>query len=490
MTDTPEAPSAAFPGAGRSRLRRGATSRSPRAPRRERQPPRAPLPALAGAGRRRSRRSSPSCLTVVWDAGASSSPPSRCSRAARRSWSARSPASTSATSSCSTRRRSTRPRAAPARRPVRADRAASARRLRRRAMGRRTVARAVARRFASLLAGRVAGPPARRAARAPRALPGGRRRARYRTRPRASSTAPASTPTSSPASALDPTGAAHRRASAAAQLVTRPRHPPRDHRAGQHGRRATCSTSSAPPRAGVRVSLLPRLFDVVGTSVEFDDLDGLTLLGVRRFGLSRSSPPLKRALRPRRRRAAAARRRAAPGRDRDRDQARLARPGPLPPDARRPRRQALPDLQVPHDGPGRRGAQGRAAHRNEAEGLFKIADDPRITRVGALPAPHLARRAAAAVQRLARRDEPRRPAAARRRRGRAVAGCDRRRLHLTPGMTGPLADPRLGPGAAARDGQDRLPLRRELVALGRRQDPAADRAVHARPPRHVAFGSP
>ena len=44
---------------------------------------------------------------------------------------------------------------------------------------------------------------------------------------------------------------------------------------------------------GVRVSLLPRLFEVVGSSVEFDHLDGLTMLGVRRFGLTRSSMALK-----------------------------------------------------------------------------------------------------------------------------------------------------------------------------------------------------
>ena len=41
--------------------------------------------------------------------------------------------------------------------------------------------------------------------------------------------------------------------------------------------------------------------------------------------------------------------------------------------------------------------------------LFKMKDDPRITKVGKLPAPLLGRRAAAAVQRAARRDEPRGP---------------------------------------------------------------------------------
>ncbi|MEA2311774.1 MAG: hypothetical protein QOE28_1742, partial [Solirubrobacteraceae bacterium] len=47
--------------------------------------------------------------------------------------------------------------------------------------------------------------------------------------------------------------------------------------------------------AGVRVSVLPRLFEVVGSAVEFDYVDGLTMLGIRRFGLSRSSHALKRA---------------------------------------------------------------------------------------------------------------------------------------------------------------------------------------------------
>jgi exopolysaccharide biosynthesis polyprenyl glycosylphosphotransferase len=47
---------------------------------------------------------------------------------------------------------------------------------------------------------------------------------------------------------------------------------------------------------GVKVSLLPRLFEVVGSSVVFDDIAGVTVLGVRRFGLSRSSSLIKRAM--------------------------------------------------------------------------------------------------------------------------------------------------------------------------------------------------
>lgn len=46
---------------------------------------------------------------------------------------------------------------------------------------------------------------------------------------------------------------------------------------------------------GVRVSVLPRLLEVVGSSVEFDDLRGVTVMGVRRFDLTRSSSFIKRA---------------------------------------------------------------------------------------------------------------------------------------------------------------------------------------------------
>ena len=46
---------------------------------------------------------------------------------------------------------------------------------------------------------------------------------------------------------------------------------------------------------GVRVSLLPRILEVVGSTIEVDDVDGITLLGVRRFGLSRSSKVIKRS---------------------------------------------------------------------------------------------------------------------------------------------------------------------------------------------------
>ncbi len=47
---------------------------------------------------------------------------------------------------------------------------------------------------------------------------------------------------------------------------------------------------------GVKVSVLPRLLEVVGSSSSFDDVNGIWLLGVRHFGLSRSSEALKRTI--------------------------------------------------------------------------------------------------------------------------------------------------------------------------------------------------
>ena len=70
--------------------------------------------------------------------------------------------------------------------------------------------------------------------------------------------------------------------------------------------RVIIEPSEAPPQvtldfvreaksSGVRVSLLPRILEVVGSTIEVDDVNGITLLGVRRFGLSRSSKIIKRS---------------------------------------------------------------------------------------------------------------------------------------------------------------------------------------------------
>jgi exopolysaccharide biosynthesis polyprenyl glycosylphosphotransferase len=136
-------------------------------------------------------------------------------------------------------------------------------------------------------------------------------------------------------------------------------------------------------RLGVQLSVLPRPFEVVGAAVEFDDVEGATLLGVRRHGLTRSSRLLKRGLdlvgatvgllllAPLMAMIAAA--------------IKLDSRGPV--FFRQPRmgmddepfrifkfRTMVADADA---------QQAELAERNEAEGgLFKIEDDPRITRVG------------------------------------------------------------------------------------------------------------
>jgi exopolysaccharide biosynthesis polyprenyl glycosylphosphotransferase len=46
----------------------------------------------------------------------------------------------------------------------------------------------------------------------------------------------------------------------------------------------------------LRLSMLPRLFEVVGSAVAFDSIAGITVLGLRRPGLSRSSQLIKRTM--------------------------------------------------------------------------------------------------------------------------------------------------------------------------------------------------
>lgn len=206
---------------------------------------------------------------------------------------------------------------------------------------------------------------------------------------------------------------------------------------------------------GVRVSILPRLLEVVGSSVVFDDLHGVTVMGVRRFELTRSSTFVKRAfdifcaslgllaVAPLMIAAAIA--------------IKLDSRGPV----------LFRQLRV-----GRHGkhfeifkfrtmvADAEALKeslrdRNEAqEGLFKIADDPRVTRVGrwlrksALDEmPQLLNILRGEMSLVGPRplvvDEDLR-----------VQGWHRRRLELTPGMTGHWQI--LGPA--------RVPLR-EMAAI-------------------------
>lgn len=136
---------------------------------------------------------------------------------------------------------------------------------------------------------------------------------------------------------------------------------------------------------GVRVSVLPRLLEVVGSSVEFDDLHGVTVMGVRRFELNCSSAAVKRAF--------------------DVLGASLGLLAVVPLtiaiaiaiklDSRGP--VFFRQLRVGQHGkrfhmlkfrtmvPEAEELKEALRDRNEAqEGLFKIADDPRVTRVGRL----------------------------------------------------------------------------------------------------------
>jgi exopolysaccharide biosynthesis polyprenyl glycosylphosphotransferase len=206
---------------------------------------------------------------------------------------------------------------------------------------------------------------------------------------------------------------------------------------------------------GVRVSVLPRLLEVVGSSVEFDDLHGVTVMGVRRFDLTRSSAAFKRAF--------------------DLLGASLGLLAISPVmiaiaiaiklDSRGP--VFFRQLRVGRHGhrfhmlkfrtmvPEAEALKESLRDQNEAqEGLFKIAEDPRTTRVGRLlrksaldELPQLFNIVRGEMSLVGPRplviEEDQR-----------IEGWHRRRLELMPGMTGPWQI--LGPS--------RVPLR-EMVAI-------------------------
>ena len=188
---------------------------------------------------------------------------------------------------------------------------------------------------------------------------------------------------------------------------------------------------------GVRVSVLPRLLEVVGSSVEFDDLHGVTVMGVRRFELTRSSGIVKRsfdllgatvgllAVSPLLAAIAVA--------------IKLDSRGPI----------FFRQLRVGQHGerfymlkfrtmvPDAEALKDSLRDRNEPQdGLFKIADDPRVTRVGSFlrksaldELPQLFNILKGEMSLVGPRplviEEDQR-----------VEGWHRRRLELTPGMTG------------------------------------------------------
>jgi exopolysaccharide biosynthesis polyprenyl glycosylphosphotransferase len=136
---------------------------------------------------------------------------------------------------------------------------------------------------------------------------------------------------------------------------------------------------------GLRVSVLPRLPEVVGSSVELDDVDGITLLGMRRFGLTRSSAAVKRAFDFVG--AALALLALAPFLAAIAIAIKLDSTGPVLFRQRRMGRNGVPFemLKFRTMVEGAEAQKSALAADNEAHGgLFKIRDDPRITRVGHL----------------------------------------------------------------------------------------------------------
>jgi exopolysaccharide biosynthesis polyprenyl glycosylphosphotransferase len=188
---------------------------------------------------------------------------------------------------------------------------------------------------------------------------------------------------------------------------------------------------------GVRVSLLPRILEVVGSSVEHDNLQGMPILGVRRFGLSRSSSVLKRSFDLAG--ASFGLLVAGPFMLAIALAIKLDSPGPV----------FFRQTRVGRDGKPFRiykfrtmcdGADAMKAELRDltvgTEGLFKIACDPRVTRVGRLlrktsldELPQLLNVMRGEMSLVGPRpliaDEDEQ-----------VTGWDRRRLALTPGMTG------------------------------------------------------
>ncbi len=187
---------------------------------------------------------------------------------------------------------------------------------------------------------------------------------------------------------------------------------------------------------GVKVSVVPRMLEVIGSSVEFDDVEGLPLLCMRSASLSRSSQLVKRSLdialaafgvvvlSPLFALIAVAIKLDSRGPVLFR-QLRVGRAG-------RP----FEMLKFRTMDLGAHERREELRHLNEADGLFKIARDPRITRVGSL------------LRRLSLDELPQlwnvvrgdmsvvgpRPLVIEE--DHLIQGWHRRRLQLTPGMTG------------------------------------------------------
>jgi exopolysaccharide biosynthesis polyprenyl glycosylphosphotransferase len=133
---------------------------------------------------------------------------------------------------------------------------------------------------------------------------------------------------------------------------------------------------------GVKVSVVPRLFEVIGSSVEFDEIGGLTLLGLRRYDLAKSTEFLKRAFDVTG--AAAGLLLLAPAMAVIALVVRFSSAGPVffrqPRVGRGGETFDMLKFRTMYDGADLQ--KEGLLHRNEADGFFKIAADPRVTPIG------------------------------------------------------------------------------------------------------------
>jgi exopolysaccharide biosynthesis polyprenyl glycosylphosphotransferase len=136
-------------------------------------------------------------------------------------------------------------------------------------------------------------------------------------------------------------------------------------------------------RLNIKISVVPRLFEAIGHAVEMDDVEGLTLLGLRGFTRTRSSLMLKRTIDVVA--AAAGLFLLAPLLLAIAVAIKLSSRGPVFFSHERIGRGHKPfrlyKFRSMYHGADR--LKARLAHLNEAsEPMFKIARDPRLTRVG------------------------------------------------------------------------------------------------------------
>ena len=244
---------------------------------------------------------------------------------------------------------------------------------------------------------------------------------------------------------------------------------------------------------GVKVSVLPRLFEVVGSSVRFDDVEGLMLLGVPAVGVEQVLDARQARRRPRSARASACSLLAPLLRgDRPGGEGLTSRgTGVLPPAADRPATARIFQMtQVPHPCTTDADEARRRSWHRAQRGRRPVQDrqrPPGDRRWGGCSGASRFDELPQLLQRAARRDEPggstpaRAPTTTSR-----VEGWQRRRLDVLTGHDRNLAGPRLLPGAAPRDGQDRLPLRGDVVPVAGHEDPPADDSLRHRAQRPVA----